>query len=322
MMESHQSRRLPSLRMFIARLLVVTLWGVLITLFFINDIVTLHILLAGIVGLVFVAGIIVLRSIHKEIEHQEDMNTLRHSLERANTHLREVDASKNEFLSLAAHQLKSPLTSLTWGLQGMRDMVNNPDEHENIRATLEKMEMTTQELISTVNDLLDISKIDQGGLVLKKERMNIADLAERITEEFKVSAQRKGLTMIFDCAPDAQCMVEGDATKLRQVFVNLLDNAVKYTPAGVITVRLFHKIKKKIRIEISDTGMGMSREETKKIFQKFVRGHAGKTVQGGSGLGLYLAYKIIEMHRGTMQVTSLGINKGSTFYFEIPCVSE
>jgi signal transduction histidine kinase len=171
-------------------------------------------------------------------------------------------------------------------------------------------------LISTVNDLLDISKIEQGGLVMKSEDFDIYDMTARITEEFKMTAQKKNLTLklVGDVIP---CMMHGDQTKLRQVIVNMIDNAIKYTAAGNVTVS-FIKKNNQARIEITDTGPGISPEELGKLFYKFTRGVAGKASQGGSGLGLYLAKKIVEMHQGTVGVTSEGVGKGSTFFVELP----
>ncbi len=232
-------------------------------------------------------------------------------LEKMNRSLVTNDANKNEFLSFAAHQLRSPLTSIKWGLASLKEKFS--DE------TADKLLETTDDLIGTVNDLLDISKIEQGGMTMAKSEFDLHDFVGRIVEEFRMPAENKGLRLAFtgDIVP---CMVYADETKLRQVFVNLIDNAVKYTKNGEVKV-VFRRMGKVAEIGVWDTGPGISAEELDGLFDKFLRGAAGKASLGGSGLGLYLAKRIVESHSGQMRAASPGLGKGSVFTVALPLKS-
>lgn len=232
-------------------------------------------------------------------------------LEKLNTNLTNLDAKKNEFLSLATHQLRSPLTSIKWGLSSLKENFS--------QETVDHLLETTDDLISTVNDLLDISKIEQGGMVMKFEEFDVHDFVGRLVEEFRMSAEAKDLKLSFH-GDNIPCFIEADQNKLRQVFVNLIDNAIKYTKEGSIDVT-FRKSAKEAIIEVRDTGPGISKEELSQIFDKFLRGAAGKASQGGSGLGLYLAKKIVQEHKGSISASSKGTDKGSLFTVHLPLKS-
>ncbi len=230
------------------------------------------------------------------------------NLKIANKKLNELSAQKNEFLSFATHQLRSPLTSIKWGLNSIKE--------EYKEETVNHLILTVDDLISTVNDLLDISKIEQGGMVMKFEEFDLHDFIGRIVEEFRLTAENKGLKISFE-SENIPCFVFGDQNKIRQVFVNIIDNSIKYTQSGSIDVS-FKKLGEMAKVSVSDTGPGISKEELENLFQKFLRGKAGKESLGGSGLGLYLAKKIIENHNGTIEAFSKGLGKGSEFVVMVP----
>ena len=256
-------------------------------------------------------GILLIRGIQQEMRNRQQIEDLAKKLESANQGLTALDATKNEFLSFATHQLRSPLTSIKWGLNSLKEKYS-PETTDHLLAT-------TDDLIGTVNDLLDISKIEQGGLVMKMEEFDLHDFVGRVVEEFRMTAEKKGLRLAFtgDIVP---CFVSADENKLRQVFVNLIDNAIKYTQKGDIKV-VFRRIGKTAEVSVWDTGPGIAPEELKDLFDKFLRGAAGKASQGGSGLGLYLAKKIIENHKGHLSAKSDGIGKGSVFTVALPLKS-
>ena len=304
------------LRLLGVQALVYTLLAFILALLFVNNLSVIHwvVVITGI--LMIILGSLLIKSVRREIEERNRLEQVKAELEQVNTKLKDLDATKNEFLSFATHQLRSPLTSIKWGLNAVTETLIDKHADADSVKIVSHLAATTDDLISTVNDLLDISKIEQGGLVMKSEDFDMYDMTARITEEFKMAAQKKNLTLklIGDVVP---CMIHGDQTKLRQVIVNMIDNAIKYTATGSVTVS-FTKKNNQARIEITDTGPGISPEELGKLFYKFTRGVAGKASQGGSGLGLYLAKKIVEMHQGTVGVTSEGVGKGSTFFVELP----
>lgn len=229
-------------------------------------------------------------------------------LDNLNIKLKALDEKKNEFLSFATHQLRSPLTSIKWGLDSIKTKYD-PD-------VVSHLERTSDDLIGTVNDLLDISKIEQGGMVMKKEELDFLDFLGRIVEEFKMTAEKKGLKLKFNFEHNNYLM-DADQNKLRQVFVNLIDNAIKYTSSGEISVFLKHYPKKAVAC-VRDTGPGISKEELDLLFDKFIRGAAGKASSSGSGLGLYLAKKIVDLHGGQIAAHSMGVGRGSEFEVSLP----
>jgi signal transduction histidine kinase len=235
--------------------------------------------------------------------------------------LKKVDQQKNEFLSFATHQLKSPLTAMKWGMETLKDMNFAPEEVEQRKVIVNKLYDTTNDLIRTVGDLLDISKIEQGGLVLKKEPFDWFEYTQKIAEEFRIPANVKGLDLIVEI-PSTPVIINGDQTKLRQVLVNIIDNAIKYTPTGTVTVTAILE-GDFVTIRVSDTGPGIEAEELTKLFNKFARGMAGKSSgNAGSGLGLFLVKKIMELHNGDVWAESEGAGSGSCFCVKLPVLSE
>ena len=135
-----------------------------------------------------------------------------------------------------------------------------------------------------------------------------------LSVDLSITAQKKGLTLSFTTDNKGPYTINGDMEKVRQVILNVIDNAIKYTEKGSIAVNLSKDISKGMfRVAVTDTGMGISHDEKEKLFQKFSRGEGGKTNTGGSGLGLYLAKQIAEAHGGHISIDSPGVGKGSTF---------
>ena len=288
---------------FYAEILVIILWILIVSMLFVEDMSILKVILFITLLITIVLGISLIKSVRSQINQKENLQKLKNKVEITNQQLTILDEKKDEFLSFATHQLRSPLTSIKWGL----DSIKNKYDAE----TVLHLERTTDDLIGTVNDLLDISKIEQGGMVIKKEEFELLDFIGRIVEEFRISAEKKGLKLSFEF-DNKTCLVDADQTKLRQVFVNLIDNAIKYTKTGLIVVSLKQSDHKAL-VEVKDTGPGMGKDELANIFYKFIRGAAGKASQSGSGLGLYLAKKIVETHGGMISASSEGLGKGSTF---------
>lgn len=237
-------------------------------------------------------------------------------IQEANKKMEMINQAKNEFLSFATHQLRSPLTSIKWGLNAISDSVKNDSQ---TLQTVEQLRTIADNMVNTVNDLLDISKIEQGGLVLTSEPVDLVELLDQLAEDFLMTASSKNLSLQFHTELPV-AIISGDKTKLRQVFANLIDNAIKYTIAGSITVTLSYEFKDNIFItDVSDTGPGIEKEDLDNLFEKFARGTVGKaSATKGSGLGLYLGKKIVELHKGIITVSSEGSGKGSTFSVRLP----
>lgn len=240
------------------------------------------------------------------------------SLESANEQLKSLDKLKSEFISLASHQLRSPLTvikgyasTLTDGVVG--DM--NPKQQEMVR----HIYTSAQSLASVVEDFLNVTKIEQGGMQYSFEPINIRELVEDLASDMKIIAEDKHLTFVHSFDRSSVYMVNADAVKLRQVFLNIIDNSIKYTKEGSVTITLLKNDNEdKIIFSVSDTGVGLSDSTKKKLFTKFGRGENSVLNGGGSGLGLYLAEEIIKAHHGDIQALSEGEGKGATFLVGLP----
>lgn len=279
-------------------------------------------LAVGIGSFVFtiVVGMLLIRSVNKEVEQRQDVEKLSAKLQDVNKELQKLDELKTEFLSLASHQLRTPLTSIkgysSMILEGSFGKITKR-VHEPVRRIFESSAI----LAKIIADLLDVSKIEQGGLQYEMITFSLASMVQSVVDEQKINAKQKKITLSFEMKQPGRYAMKGDQVKLRQVAVNLVDNAIKYTDAGgKITVTLQKRQKgdrKYIELTVADNGKGISKETIAKLFQKFSRGDAGKkTNTGGSGLGLYLAKQIVKAHAGELRIESEGLGKGSKFITE------
>lgn len=275
--------------------------------------------------LVFI-GIFLVRSVKKEVFQRERLQKLTVQLEEANDKLKDVDKRKTEFLSLASHQLRSPITAI----KGYTSMVlegsyGKLDEKQT--EPISRVFQSSLNLANVVEDLLDIAKIEQGGMKYEFKDTDLEQITSGLAKEFALTAKSKGLELTYENTGAVPCMVSMDPSKFRQVILNLVDNSIKYTEKGFVKLSLKKEMTSAggtgvAKIEISDSGMGMSPETKEKLFGKFSRGEGAKVNAGGSGIGLYLAKQIAEAHKGTVTADSEGLGKGSTFTITIPLLKE
>lgn len=231
-----------------------------------------------------------------------------------NEKLKGLDKLKTEFLSLASHQLRSPLTAI----KGYASMVRDGDFGDvspKAKDAVGRIYDSSQNLTMIVEDLLNVSKIESGGMRYEKTNFSMTEIVKNTAEDLSITAGKKGLKLSYS-EDDGNHMVNGDKEKLRQVVLNLIDNSIKYTKEGTIEVRLENKNSKAL-VSVKDTGMGVSPEIMATLFQKFARGEGQKMNTGGSGLGLYLAKEIVDAHKGRVWVESPGMGLGSTFFIEL-----
>jgi len=166
--------------------------------------------------------------------------------------------------------------------------------------------------------VLDLISISKGAIFIEEEAKKIVmkGLINSICDDMKIKAQKYSLTLIRDIE---EGYIFGQENKIKQLIINIIDNAIKYTATGSITISLKYDATANTFItDVTDTGPGISPEELVKLFEKFIRGNAGKSSKGGSGLGLYLGKRIVELHHGSISVTSPGLGKGSTFSVILP----
>jgi len=230
----------------------------------------------------------------------------------ANRELKKLDKAKSEFISIASHQLRTPLTAI----RGYVSMINDGDfgpVPEKILTPLGKVDISTTRIITLVEDLLNISRIESGRMQYEFEKVNFKQIIDEVCQEVKVIADKKHLPFVCQITSDNVPPILIDAKKIREVVMNLADNAIKYTEKGQVIVKLEKKDNELI-YSVTDTGKGIDKNDMDKLFKKFSRVEGSSMIQaGGTGLGLFIAKKIVDKHNGRIWAESSGEDKGSTF---------
>lgn len=236
-------------------------------------------------------------------------------LRRLAAELSESDRRKTEFLATLAHELRNPLAPLRNGLQIMRLAADNPAA---IATARDMMERQVAHMAHLVDDLLDIARITRGTVELKKERVDLKRLVAGAVETSLPLIEASSHALIVD-VPDEPLNLEADPTRITQVVGNLLNNAAKYTPnAGRIELAA-RRVGTEVIVSVSDTGIGIPEESLATVFEMFTQvGRNMDRAQGGLGIGLSLVRTLVELHGGTVSVTSPGVGKGSTFKIRLP----
>jgi signal transduction histidine kinase len=242
------------------------------------------------------------------IESQEDLKS---SLRE----LKEMDINKNQFISVAAHELKTPLTSIHGFSQLLQDrkIANNFTRRNKY---LKIMDHETKRLAKLVNDMLDLSRIDLGTIKLNQDKTDINKVIGYVKREMSVQIKERGLESKYDVEKGLQKIVT-DREKLTEILINLINNAVKYTPKGKITVNVFRE-GSNVHFTVKDTGIGIAKEYQEKIFERFYQVDSSYTRKaGGTGLGLSLCGELVNMLGGKIWVNSKE-GEGSEFHFTLP----
>ncbi len=255
-------------------------------------------------------------SVYKEIEQREKIETLAKDLEKANDRLKELDQMKSEFLSLATHQIRAPLTAIRGYAANILEG-DYGDVPPKVRGALQVISTSCQNLVVIVGEFLDISRIEQGRMKYDLADFDATALVQEIITELKPNIDKTGLSMDLQVA-DYVCTARGDAGKIKQILGNIIDNSIKYTKRGGIIVSLSAD-QNFVTVKISDTGIGIAPEDIPKLFTKFTRAKdAFRTNVIGTGLGLYIAKQMVEAQGGKIWVESEGLGKGSTFFIRLP----
>jgi len=267
--------------------------------------------------LVISFGVLLIRSVRKEVEQREELEVLTKELAAANTQLKKLDKAKSEFVSIASHQLRTPLTAI----KGYMSMVLEGTYgklDEKIRKPIENVYQSNERLINLINDLLSLSRIESGKVKLDLKPMDIEKIAKSVIDELDIKAKEKKLKLILEKSKQPLPKAQVDEEKIRNAILNVIDNAIRYTNKGSITFAAT-PMQSKLHLTISDTGEGMTKKELGELFESFTRGNAGhKNWTEGAGLGLYIARQFVQLHKGKIWAESEGEGKGSTFHIEIP----
>ncbi|MBU4360862.1 GAF domain-containing protein [Patescibacteria group bacterium] len=247
---------------------------------------------------------------------KQEVKVATQDLRKANQKLKILDKAKTEFISITSHQLRTPLT----GIKGYLSMFLEGDF--GALKTQQKKIITdvfnnSNRLVRLINVFLNVSRIESGRLKIEKKKFDLTELINEIIRELKIEAEKKNLKLEFINFKN-KLKISADRDKIADVILNLVDNAIKYTEKGNVIVSAELK-NNNIKVSIKDSGIGINPEEAKILFNKFIRGRKIAEINtSGSGLGLFIAKKIIELHNGKIWVESKGQGKGSEFIFEIP----
>ncbi len=246
-----------------------------------------------------------------------------HELEIAKEAAERANKAKSTFLATMSHELRTPLNAILGFSAMLRDSPDLRDEH---RKSLQIVNRSGENLLSLIDDVLDMAKIEAGRMTLEERGFDVGSLVSDTIDMMRAHAGNKGLDIFFESSPSIPRFVRADAGKLRQVLINLLGNAVKFTERGSVTVRLdastmdvrtIDDLRRTLLIlEVEDTGIGIAQEDQARIFDVFVQtGNA--TTQKGTGLGLSITQRLVQLMGGTMSVHSAP-GQGSLFRVDLP----
>jgi len=244
---------------------------------------------------------------------------LNEELQKRAAELLELDRLKSSFLANMSHELRTPLNSIL----GFSDVILegiDGELTENMQSDLRLIQKNGQHLLHLVNDVLDMAKIESGRMNLHLEKFKIKSVFDEVNSITSSLANEKNLALIVEPDSDAEVEIFADVIRMRQVIINLVNNAIKFTQEGQVALRVDKLGEDKVLIRVKDTGIGIPADHLEKIFQEFSQVDSTTTRKaGGTGLGLPISRKLVEMHGGRMWAESANVpGEGSTFYVEIP----
>lgn len=247
----------------------------------------------------------------------ESFNKMIDQLKEQREREKTITQMKSEFISIAAHQLRTPLSAIKWTLKMMMDEDIGRITREQ-KDFLQQGYETNEHMIRLVNDLLDVTRIEEGRFGYNFSYASLDDLARDVVKSFSATAQKKNVLLGFIEPKEKFPKVKIDPEKIKLAMENLLDNAVNYTPAGGKVTVSIEKERDFIKIAVKDTGIGIPAHQKDRLFTKFFRGDNVIRMQTeGSGLGLFIAKNIIKRHGGKIWADSEQ-GKGSVFCFTVP----
>jgi signal transduction histidine kinase len=293
----------------------------LASLLFVRTIENAQIIAVATIIFFSVLGTLLIKSVRSEVTQREQIQKLATNLETTNERLRIVDQQKSEFVSIASHQLRSPLTAI----RGYTSMIldgNYGKTSEEMTSVLSRIHESAKLMAFSIEDFLNVSRIESGNMKYTLTDFNLREQAEHIVDDLRPEAIRSGLILLFKSDMRSNGIVHADISKTQQILHNLINNSLKYTQKGSISVFVYDDIgRKKLFVNIIDTGIGMSPETINDLFQKFSRAKNAHSVNvNGTGLGLFVARKMAHAMGGDITCSSPGDQHGSTFVLSLPLV--
>ena len=264
---------------------------------------------------------------------KEEVTRATSKLRTANERLLELDKLKDEFVSLASHELRTPMVSIRnyiWMVLNGKGGKVNPKQREYLRRAYD----STSRLSRLVNSMLNLSRIESGRVILSVEQADIRSVIRDVMTEIGIRADKMGIKLSLRQKVESLRTGEVvqlpsviiDLDKIKEVLINLIGNSLKFTPSGGTIMISLAVDREHVLVSITDSGIGLEKDQIPKLFQKFSMLResysTNATMAQGTGLGLYICKSIIELHGGKIWVESEGHRKGSTFKFTLPRYSE
>jgi signal transduction histidine kinase len=260
-----------------------------------------------------------------EVENRDELGALAGNVNRMNDQLRNVYAEleeasrhKSEFLANMSHELRTPLNAIIGFSEVLRDEMVGP-VNEKQAEYLDDIISSGHHLLSLINDVLDLSKVEAGQVELEVHPFSLREALERGVVMVRERATEDGVRVALDTDPEVD-VVDGDERRIKQVIFNLLSNAVKFTPSGGEVDVSATRINGEVRVAVADTGPGIAPEDRARIFEEFQQTETGVGHREGTGLGLALSKRFVELHGGRIWLES-EVGHGSTFTFALPARS-
>lgn len=249
-------------------------------------------------------------------QRSKQLERLSSQLSLSNQELAQLNEMKSKFLSMVVHDVRTPLASI----RGFGELLIKKKLGQKEEAYLKNIVNATDQLSRLISDLTDLAMIEAGKLKMECSEFDFPELARDILPGISINAQKKGVELAAAEFPEG-VRINGDKFRLSQVLMNLLNNAIKFTPSGKKVELHFKKEGRHITTLVKDSGIGLHPSETKKIFEKFYQAKYQKDEKlrkQGWGLGLCIAQEIVRAHKGEIGALSAGLGKGSTFWFRLP----
>ena len=259
------------------------------------------------------SGILIGLISESRLRHEKKIESLLKSEISAKRKAEKSLSIRDNFLSIASHELKTPITAINLHLYAARKAIQNEKKSKYDRH-IKNVQLQIEKLVSLIDDLLDVSKIQSGKLKISKENTNINQLTREVVQVMRVTSQDYKITLKGNIKNNILC----DRDRISQVLTNLLSNAIKYSPKKKKVDVILTEDKENIGVSVRDFGIGIKKSDQKMIFKRFYRveGEEEKTFKG-FGLGLYICSEVIKQHKGKIWVESTR-GKGSTFHFTLP----